>query len=202
MPDLGSSGNAGILYNNAKVSVGGGIKGNGARIKNMTSYLTIGQNGIAINGTAGWSFSLWVKGVRTSGIRTLLDNQAGLSLITLIDMTIGSAFVTGQSYDFYTFGASITDPSSWLLITVTHAGGVSNLYLNGTLAGNVTVPSPTENTYVGNGGYLDEKFADYIDEFRLYQRALTSQDVASLYDNVFCYPLSTPNPNTVRPPRG
>ncbi|MFT3787364.1 MAG: alginate lyase family protein [Tepidisphaeraceae bacterium] len=96
---------------------------------------------------------------------------------------------------------------TWAHVAVVLNGSVGTLYLNGVQAGqttNLTLnPSSLGNTtlnYLGKSQWADPYLTGSLDDFRIYNRALTSAEVSSLATTTS--PPSTPSGLTATPSNG
>ncbi|RCW49657.1 LamG-like jellyroll fold domain-containing protein [Paenibacillus prosopidis] len=79
--------------------------------------------------------------------------------------------------------------NQWVHVAVTLGGGTAKLYVNGVekaKAGNFTIkPSdfkPNKN-YIGKSQFNDPLLSGMIDEFRIYNYALSAEDIQAVYNN-------------------
>jgi autotransporter-associated beta strand protein len=86
--------------------------------------------------------------------------------------------------------------NTWTHFAVTQSGNTCSLYINGTLvASNTTVSikpatiGSTNQNYIGKSQWNDPMFKGSIDEFKVYNRALTASEVAAAMkaDNVITF---------------
>lgn len=84
---------------------------------------------------------------------------------------------------------TLPSTTCWYHITVVRKGATTQLYLNGKEYGSANSPASLrvnvknlEPLVVGSSNCdLDEEFAGYLDEIRLYNRAITREEVEDLY---------------------
>ncbi|HZC74325.1 MAG TPA: beta-L-arabinofuranosidase domain-containing protein [Jatrophihabitans sp.] len=87
-------------------------------------------------------------------------------------------------------GGAALPIGEWVHLAVTLAGGSATLYVNGQVAGtnaNMTL-NPTRlgtlsNVWIGRSEYSDPYLNATVDEFQVFDRALTQVEVASLVDS-------------------
>jgi hypothetical protein len=147
----------------------------------------------SISGEYVHSISLWVK-IKDALVYTLFEMGAR-STDDLIGISISSSTI---NYYFYSNDNSYTGitPGSWQHLTFTYSGGsdLSNrkLYVNGeeisrTTHGGASTGALTlanGNFTIGDivGGTASNDFKGSISQFKLYDTALTAQEVKTLYD--------------------
>jgi hypothetical protein len=147
----------------------------------------------SISGEYVHSISLWVK-IKDALVYTLFEMGAR-STDDLIGISISSSTI---NYYFYSNDNSYTGitPGSWQHLTFTYSGGsdLSNrkLYVNGeeisrTTHGGASTGALTlanGNFTIGDivGGTASNDFKGSISQFKLYDTALTAEEVKTLYD--------------------
>ncbi len=121
-----------------------------------------------------------------SSVRWGDDSAAGLSYLNT--ESTGGLWFTWFDGAFVGLDLRSTDPSpifnEWRMVTLTFAGAVPTaaLYVNGVAQTNITVFSPeTVLNTVATTGTIDGGQGDYIDDVRIYDRALPASEVKALY---------------------
>jgi hypothetical protein len=144
-----------------------------------------------------WSVWFNLKNPVTSGNHTFLISQAddpGSNKMSP-SLTITDGTLTFGSYDFGAGGNHVQDTTNIALnlgewyhaVATSDSSGNRNLYVNGTLVGTANwseFGQVLPNTYFGvRGGLnLNEGVLDgALDDVRIYDRALTTSEVAQLY---------------------
>lgn len=102
----------------------------------------------------------------------------------------------GVGYSINSAVTAITN--QWYLLTGVKQGTIARIYLNGSLAApTATIPAtdyshndPLRLAYAGSWGFFD----GIIDEVRIFNRALTSQEIANLYAESTITPSIAPTP--------
>ena len=125
------------------------------------------------------SVSLWVYTVgAVSGNTYVFDEGGNNNWIQIYNSKVRS----GTTGSYYCDSAATLSQNTWYNITKVFDGNVFSLYLNGTLTCSIsalgTSPGAITIGQYGGGGY---GFNGYIDEVRMYNKALTSNQVNSLY---------------------
>jgi len=75
--------------------------------------------------------------------------------------------------------------SQWNFVSSVYDGTAVSLYLNGTFMGSTPITGPivqsVTNLFIGSAGVANSYFNGIIDDIRIYNRALSSTEVAALY---------------------
>ncbi|MFC5401884.1 OmpL47-type beta-barrel domain-containing protein [Cohnella soli] len=113
----------------------------------------------------------------------------------------GVRLVGGDSPNYLSFGFTNTpaDFKQWYLATATWDGNVIKFYINGELRAtspwNGVLPNTTDNLVIGfDPPGITEYYHGLMDDFRIYNYALTEQEVKDLYN------LKDPTPEDKTPP--
>ncbi|WP_373831700.1 LamG domain-containing protein [Bacteroides heparinolyticus] len=187
-----------VSGNNHHGTVLGGVtptadhKGNANR-----AYLFDGANGSYIdvgdwvNGGA-MTIAFWARWDAYKSFSKLLDFGNGVSSDNIYIMNYG----TGSTFEFgvfdnssqsYMYGGGFTIPlSTWVCYAITiEAGGKAKIYTNGVFTSNKTLHVPRSilrtGQFIGGSNWSNGEFKGAIDDLRIYNRALTYDEVTSLY---------------------
>lgn len=126
-------------------------------------------------------------------------------LINRYDNGLNVQYDTLNSGALYMFSNTQYLPSgSWYMVTLVRSGDTWSLYVNGSLVDSVTnsvstlLDSPSYDFFVGRlGTYWSTSnfWQGRLDEFSVWSRALTSDEVSQLYNSGsgLSYPFSTPS---------
>jgi hypothetical protein len=135
--------------------------------------------------TTGMTLELWVNPSALSGWRTALLKEApsGLSysLYGHDNVPRPAATVNTGGTDQSAVDSSPLALNTWTHLATTYDGATLRLYVNGVQVGNVAVTgSLTTSTgalRIGGNAIWGEYFSGLIDEVRIYNRALTPQEI-------------------------
>lgn len=97
-----------------------------------------------------------------------------------------NVYLNGKGIDQFSLSGTMLDIGEWNLITFTYDGSVVSLYYNGKLICNEN-SSGTLKISDGNLdiGYMNSRklyFLGKMDDFRIYSRAISAQEVTDLFD--------------------
>jgi hypothetical protein len=152
-----------------------------------TSYATL-PTGI-VSTLNDFTISTWVKmDVKTNYMR-VFDFGTGTGKYMFLSIQGGSDNV--MRYDIKNWGSeqrldcNYTLPlDTWTHFAITQSGNTCSMYINGALVANntgvtikpSTIGSTTQN-YLGKSQWNDPMFKGSIDEFKIYSRALSAEEI-------------------------
>ena len=187
--DVSGSGNTGALVNMSTTTspvpgkIGGALKFNGS-----TQYINLGTpSSLNITGSAV-TVSAWVKVGSYNNFRGVAGSvNTSLQGYSLYSESTGPVFGVGTgAFSFVTCADAVTN--TWQLWTGVYGGGNDYLYINGKLctspvAGTGNIVSSGIYFSIGNNaaGVGQSYWNGSIDDVRIYNRALSAQEVAQLY---------------------
>jgi DUF1680 family protein len=138
-----------------------------------------------------------------------IDTTTNMFLTPNSGSAIRFAITTGgSSGEEQINGSSTVSTGSWQHVAVVLNGNVGILYVNGSEVGRnssmTLVPADlgnTTNNYIGRSQYDDPYLNASVDDFFIYDRALSSSEIASLAQNPppTSAPTETPAPTDVQP---
>jgi len=188
--DSSGTANNGTPVNGAEASTSAKF-GNAGYFAGTGKYISLGTP----RSMTSRSYSVWVKpnaGASAAGRDGIFGENGGTridygngtgstSFHALILLTAGS-----PNYKELTGTGNGTSDWSHLVLTLDNAQGVGKLYVNGVLASTATWDTTTQSVNTSGAQYLAyvNNLANYngnLDEARIYNRALTPDDVAKLY---------------------
>ncbi len=147
-----------------------------------------------VNGLTDFSIATWVRLDTTSAWRRLFDFGTGTTVNMFLTPQSGSNTVRfaittgGGGAEQQINGTSALPTGTWTHVAVTKSGNTGRLYVNGAQVGQNTAmtlsPSSLGNTtqnWIGRSQYTGDPFLDgQVDDFRIYNRALSAAEVQSL----------------------
>ena len=191
--NLGSAGSIATLKNGALFSIT--EKKFGASALNIptgttgayaeiTTPIEVGLDNVSNT----YSISVWFKGLYdfTNGWRTLTRGSGTNHQIIVSNGNdrLGSFISSGggfkdSGYDLH----PETSQNSWQHLAATFDGSSTTFYLNGSNAGTVNDSAGNNIFAVGNYQGGNQRFAEYIDDFRVYGITLSEEEVSSIYNS-------------------
>ena len=185
---------------NANNSVSGGVNAsvNGAtlttdRFGNENSAYYFDGTGDRMNagnaanfGTKSFTANVWVNSTQTSGIGNILRTHGGNGHGWLFRFNYGKIEIWEGDYNAVgvVSKTSYAD-GNWHMMTYVRdvENKVGQLYVDGSYVCNYNISSPNNyNNTLWFGTYgAGEYYKGYMDDVRLYNRALTTEEIATLY---------------------
>jgi hypothetical protein len=153
-----------------------------------TSYVST-ANSVGITGSMSRSISAWVKisaGVDPGGIAGWGDTFTGVRRIFYLSCSLANCFNFGL-WSYYGIDIDSGIPSrdnAWHFLVATY-DGTAILYVDGTNKGSVTVAIDSVDTpvFIGKENTaLQSHITGLIDDVMIFNRALSSNEVLSLYN--------------------
>ncbi|MDR3570895.1 MAG: LamG domain-containing protein [Candidatus Pacebacteria bacterium] len=154
--------------------IGGSLSFNGS-----TTYITTGYTIPAQNSATSFTWSVWAKLNATSHANLVIIGNRGGGGATWIKLT-------PSAFEYNGAVISYTPPTGqWVLLTIVKNGSSFTYYQNGVVVGSATNSgtSPSYTFYMGEDpGYTsDGVLSGALDDVRIYNRALSMQEVQDLY---------------------
>ncbi|MCM5663883.1 LamG-like jellyroll fold domain-containing protein [Galbibacter mesophilus] len=153
------------------------------------------------------SYSLWFKAKDTQPKQVLLEEGgegAGVAFELENDMiTVLFRHGTGDNFSTVSVPFSNGDEIDWNHLAVTFEAGLIGVYLNGELAGSgvgsvATIPNHNNATSLGGVDELESSsngdnfyFNGSLDEFKVFNGVLTSEEIVELADRPVILPSAT-----------
>jgi hypothetical protein len=196
--DASGKGNNGIVYGATLTADRFGSPASAYDFDGKSSYIGIPQNSVLNSLTTNCTLSAWIWArVITNTVEIISKQSAGYSdswqFDTVIDCTpnVHQLRLQGAVPGGCNNAMGVTEYSlmKWHHVVATVSGTVGNVYLDGKLdgSGNVgDIPMNTLDIFIGSGHASPRSsflalFNGMIDDVRIYNRALSTNEVAQLY---------------------
>jgi len=180
--DLSGYGNHGDAKNGPKAATG--KKGQGMEFDGEDDYINVGDD-ISWSGDATKSVSVWFRTTQNDStiICQATDAPADIAFWLYIDPD--DHLESRMASDAYDFGGNLTD-NDWHSFVFVYDGSQEKVYLDGARLGSTNTESApatgvSNNINIGRGTHDNEYFKGKLDEVRIYDRALSKDEVADLY---------------------
>jgi hypothetical protein len=185
--DRGSGGNNGTLQNSPTTGATGKI-GQAIAFDGMSEYIDAGA-GSALNITSTITLAAWIN--CTGQNSSPSQNSSGAIFRKENDYTLYITSTNGILFGIFGgANAQLTSAiglNAWHHVAATYDGSQMLIYLDGTQVASAanTMAIPTSSDHLGIGAGLifgDQHFAGALDEMRVYNRALSSSEIAALFN--------------------
>ncbi len=189
--DISGNGWNGTLMNGS--TWGGGKYGNAISLSGNTNYVSL-PNGIVSNMTS-FTMSVWVNPSNTNAWARIMDFGTGTNYMYLTQNAgtgpLFGIYAQGATYEQDIVAPTLLPTNTWSQIAVTLSGSVGILYVNGVpvATNNYMTLNPaslgvTTNNYLGKSEFSwNPYFAGSLDDFRIYNQALSPAAIAYYYSH-------------------
>jgi len=192
--DASGQGNKGTISNAARITTG--KYGKALNFNGSNAWVTV-NNSASLDLTSGMTLEAWVYPQSTSGWKTVIMKETSGDSVYFLESSNSarlpnSAFSNGSEQAVS--GPKMLPLNQWSHLVATYDGQYQRLYVNG-----IEVAKQTQNGLIqqssgvlriGGNSVWGEYFQGYIDEVRIYNRALTSTEV--LNDKATAISVSNP----------
>ena len=177
--------NARAVHKRGELGCVGGKKGKALEFEGSNDYVNTGSN-ISWSSNQTKTASLWFKTL--SNDQTLIDQDSTAGSADAIYLYIDptnhlESWLNATGFDF---GGSLND-GKWHNIVWTYNGSTETAYLDGSQLGSLNTeaaPASSGKTlFIGQNRANVERFNGLIDEVRIYNRALSADEVKKLYES-------------------
>jgi hypothetical protein len=181
-PYLAGSGNNGTLQGSPTTGVAGKL-GQAVTFGGTSDVLALASSISLSSGT--WTIAAWFNTplpVTSSGWRTLTRGATADHQV-IVDATglLGTYDNTGGT-GFHSSGYNVSSlPAGWHHMAAVGSGSATTFYIDGASAGVANSESTSQVSYIGNYQGGGQQFGT-IDDVRIYNRALSSDEVSTLYN--------------------
>jgi concanavalin A-like lectin/glucanase superfamily protein len=187
-----SSGNQHTATMQGGATFAAGLKGNAATLSGTNQFVSL-PAGIVANLTS-FSISTWVNLSVAPRWSRIFDFGTGTNVYMFLSPNGGTgalrfAITTGGNGAEQQLNAPLLATGSWQHLAVTLTGNSGTLYLNGVaIAQNAAMPlnpsslGTTTQNWLGRSEFTGDPFlTGQIDNFRIYDRALSAAEVQALF---------------------
>lgn len=201
--DESGNGNNGIVHNSILSADKFGQKNRAYRFNGVNSFINIG-NDSTLKMTDGVTISAFVNMATFEPIYQNIVSDHSLN-----EQTVGAGKILRFSYNelqfivdgVYGLGAAVYvkhsfDSSalgSWHHIVGTYDRNVAKLFVDGQQVDNIQYYAPLvvnkNPMLIGKSGFNVDYLNGYLDEIRIYNRALSEEEIQALYDKLLGPPL-------------
>jgi len=174
-------GTNGYYTTNAKTgSYAGGFDG-------LTTYISIPQSP-SLNIQGSLTISAWIYPTSwLSGYEGIVSRWGSAQyLFEIWSNETMSFYLYGGGSQIGTYTTAVMPVNQWVNVVGVYNQNSMQLYYNGVQNGSPVafsqgLPSTSQATIIGYGGGTNQKFPGYINDVRIYNRALSSAQIAAMY---------------------
>jgi hypothetical protein len=187
--DSSGEGHTGVIYNGGTLS-GAGKSGHALTADGVDDYVDTGTYFPTLG--PQFSFSLWAyPGAAQAEYADIFGNHGDFMGVVLqqdAGSTNSYLLAYGNGTAWTSTSAVQLNASRWQHIVAIKSEEYCYIYVNGALAANSScatpmVPNPGLNFLIARGYASGRAYSGKIDDFRVYSRALTLDEVKLLYSN-------------------
>lgn len=184
----GNGNNGTIEYTTTPASIWVDGKNKGAI--NLTGDDVVKLPDNITNNLTDFTITTWASQSTVSAWQRLFDLGESKSACLWLTLSNGGnsmfSLTANGSYQEFKAG-QVNSPNTWRHVAVSKSGSTVILYVDGAEVGRKTdvtlTPSDlgnTTNNYIGKSKYPDPKFNGKVDDFRIYNKGLSSDEIQSI----------------------
>jgi PKD repeat protein len=182
--DASGNGNNGTI--NGAVSISTGHSGKALQFNGSSSWVTVNDSA-SLGLATGMTLEAWVYPLSQSngGNTVILKEASGAEVYALYseeDVNQPVSYINNGSYSGVT-GLSRLPANTWTHLVATYDGSYQRLYVNGVKVAEKAQSGQIQQSSgvmrIGGNSVWGEYFDGYIDEVRIYNRALTATEVTT-----------------------
>ncbi|NOU43388.1 MAG: DUF4347 domain-containing protein, partial [Methyloglobulus sp.] len=187
----------GTLMGNANI-VNDGLRGQVLNLDGADDYVSLNSHTATFATYSQGTFATWIKTTAT-GDRTIFDIGDGATQQNFVSFYVNNgqlsfSVVDGNVSVLETHSTAIVNDGNWHHVAVTVNASGNQLYIDGVAASRTfVVGSATTNAFISSlnsktathigaydNGAINGEFLGLMDDFRIYDRAITATEVATL----------------------
>jgi hypothetical protein len=161
---------------------------NSAYYFDANSYISIAENNLLNINPDGFTVSVWAKADVEKNMGKAISigeiGQGGFGIRVSTNPDEASYLLyNSSSYTNYVRDEDYFESGVWNMFTITYENGIFSSYLNGVFLNQDTAECYATTGYdllIGSGEGMFDDFKGWLDEVRIYKRALTDLEVANL----------------------
>ena len=167
-----------------------GQTGNAVSLEGAFGHVTLPTTGIT-DGLNDFSVSVWVKPARLADWMRIFDFGTGTNQYVMVTASAGGtgrprfSLKNGDPEQIVDSSVALT-VGVWQNLVVTQSGDMVTMFLNGAMVGTNAAVTRRASAFSANQNWLgraqfnDPRFEGALDDFRLYTRVLTTEEIAAL----------------------
>ncbi|HCK81604.1 MAG TPA: hypothetical protein DIC59_09080 [Candidatus Competibacteraceae bacterium] len=178
--DASGKGNQGAIGGSTRVA--SGKYGKALAFDGVDDLVTVNDSA-SLDLTAGMTLEAWVYPSTNAGWKPVLVKEIDSLYYLYASTTFGNAPAMGAKIGSYPllYGNTPLPLNGWTHLAATYDGATQRLYLNGTLVAQRSVSGAiaisAEPLRIGGSSHWGEYFSGRIDDVRIYNRALTLNEI-------------------------
>ena len=166
--------------------------GNAGEFNGSSSVIVVPNNML---NTSGHSVSMWFNLDNTNGIQTVVEfDYENRILFRAVSTDSNLAYVGNSGY--FNHGIAFSAGQWYHLVITFSAGNPFKIYVDGVLSytgGNTNILAQSNDNILGSSNSSGSNGVDgKIDQVRIFDREITSDEVTTLYNEVYCQPTIVP----------
>jgi len=182
--DASGKGNNGTI--NGAVGIATGHSGKALKFNGSSNWVTVNDSA-SLDLTTGMTLEAWVYPLSQSngGNTVILKEASGAEVYALYseeDANLPVSYINNGSYRDVT-GPNRLPANTWTHLVATYDGSYQRLYVNGVQVAQKAQSGQIQQSSgvlrIGGNSVWGEYFDGYIDEVRIYNRALTATEVTT-----------------------
>jgi hypothetical protein len=139
-----------------------------------------------LTGTGDFTITSWLNTSNAPGTNSIVSNYGGSTCSSGLEFYVSGNKLGTYINGGYLWGAIPINSNTWYHVVTMRTNGIVSIYVNGKLDTSGSVPNTIGancNLTVGNGpNYTSERFVGLIDEVKIYNAALSDEEIKIDYN--------------------